>query len=84
MTMSRAIPLYNRQKQLLALLHEIRSKTGKRDFQKLLFLYCQESNSTPPYEFVLTTTERSRSPLMLTVANSLNAVCSPMMPRIGN
>lgn len=52
MTMSRAIPLYHRQKQLLALIHEIRSKTGKRDFQKLLFLYCQESDSAPPYEFV--------------------------------
>ncbi len=52
MTISRTVVLYHRQEQLLALLHEIRSKVGNHDFQKLLFLYCQESGLPPPYKFV--------------------------------
>jgi hypothetical protein len=44
--------LFDRQRQMLALLHAVGGHAGNLDFQKLLFLYCQESGVTPPYEFV--------------------------------
>lgn len=45
-------PLFDRQRRLLALLDALGGRAGKLDFQKLLFLYCQESWSGAPYEFV--------------------------------
>lgn len=44
--------LFERQKRLLALLNAHDSKLGNRDFQKLLFLYCHEVETTPTYDFV--------------------------------
>jgi uncharacterized protein (DUF488 family) len=44
--------LFDRQRQMLALLSALGGSVGNRDFQKLLFLYCQESGVTPPYDFV--------------------------------
>jgi hypothetical protein len=44
--------LFNRQKILVALLHAFEGKVGNLDFQKLLFLYSQEVESDPSYEFV--------------------------------
>ena len=51
--------LYVRQRRLLALLDALGGKAGKRDFQKLLFLLCQEllpaytaSGAAGLYEFV--------------------------------
>lgn len=51
--------LYTRQRHLLALLQELGGSVGNTDFQKLLFLHCQEDfrcndlTSAPlPYEFV--------------------------------
>ena len=51
--------LYVRQRKLIALLATLGGSEGNLDFQKLLFLYCQELNSarraktkTNPYEFV--------------------------------
>lgn len=44
--------LYDRQKTLLALLDALGGGVGGLDFQKLLFLYCQELQQTPSYEFV--------------------------------
>ncbi len=44
--------LYDRQKTLLALLDALGGNVGSLDFQKLLFLYCQELQQTPSYEFV--------------------------------
>jgi hypothetical protein len=44
--------LFDRQRQMLALLHALGGRAGNLDFQKLLFLYCQEPGVTPPYEFV--------------------------------
>lgn len=43
--------LFDRQKTLLALLSALGGEAGNRDFQKLLFLHCQEQQS-PSYEFV--------------------------------
>ena len=50
---------YARQRQLLALLETLGDNEGNRDFQKLLFLYCQDLKSTGQagtatslYEFV--------------------------------
>ena len=43
--------LLNRQKRLLSLLHALGGRVGNLDFQKLLFLYCQE-DAEAPYEFV--------------------------------
>jgi uncharacterized protein (DUF488 family) len=43
--------LFDRQKHLLALLDAHNGEVGNLDFQKLLFLYCQEVEETP-YEFV--------------------------------
>lgn len=44
--------LFERQKLLLALLDAIGGEVGNLDFQKLLFLFCQETGEAPPYEFV--------------------------------
>lgn len=44
--------LFERQKRLLVLLDAVGGRVGNLDFQKLLFLYCQEVGSSPPYEFV--------------------------------
>ncbi len=44
--------LFERQRQLLTLLHAFGGSAGNLDFQKLLFLYCQEPVSRSPYEFV--------------------------------
>lgn len=43
--------LLNRQKRLLSLVHALDGRVGSLDFQKLLFLYCQEE-AEAPYEFV--------------------------------
>jgi hypothetical protein len=43
--------LFDRQKRLLALLDAHNGEVGNLDFQKLLFLYCQEVEENP-YEFV--------------------------------
>lgn len=44
-------PMLNRQRHLLSLLHALGGRVGNLDFQKLLFLYCQEE-APAPYEFV--------------------------------
>ena len=44
--------LYDRQKRLLALVDALGGDIGGLDFQKLLFLYCQEAGGAPAYEFV--------------------------------
>ena len=44
--------LLPRQRLLINLLDSLDSPTSSRDFQKLLFLYCQESDSNSLYEFV--------------------------------
>jgi hypothetical protein len=44
--------LLKRQKTLLALLGAHGGELSHLDFQKLLFLYCQESNDQPEYEFM--------------------------------
>lgn len=41
-----------RRRRLLALLDAFGGRVGNVDFQKLLFLYCQEPNAGPFYEFV--------------------------------
>lgn len=41
-----------RQKRLLSLLDSLGGRAGNLDFQKLLFLYCQEVSASPVYEFV--------------------------------
>jgi hypothetical protein len=52
-TSPRSAPmLFSRQRQLLQLLDAIGGTAGKLDFQKLLFLYCQEQSSSAPYDFV--------------------------------
>ncbi|WP_224368797.1 DUF488 domain-containing protein [Hyalangium versicolor] len=52
-TSQRGAPaLFARQRQLLALLDALGGAAENRDFQKLLFLYCQEPDSGSPYEFV--------------------------------
>ena len=43
--------LFDRQKRLLALLDALGGSVGNLDFQKLLFLFCQEEFA-PTYEFV--------------------------------
>src|ERR1039457_3887713 len=43
--------LFDRQRRLLALLDAHNGEVGNLDFQKLLFLYCQEVEENP-YEFV--------------------------------
>lgn len=44
--------LYERQRILLSLLHALGGNIGGVDFQKLLFLFCQETKSVPGYDFV--------------------------------
>ena len=44
--------LFARQKRLLALLDALGGAVGNLDFQKLLFLYCQETGPSSGYEFV--------------------------------
>lgn len=44
--------LFERQRQLLTLLDALGGCVGNLDFQKLLFLYCQEQGATRTYEFV--------------------------------
>jgi uncharacterized protein (DUF488 family) len=44
--------LFERQRTLLALVDALGGNIGNLDFQKLLFLYCQEVEQTPSYEFV--------------------------------
>ncbi|MFY0574537.1 DUF488 family protein [Cystobacter fuscus] len=44
--------LFARQRQLLLLLDALGGSVGKLDFQKLLFLYCEEPASGKPYDFV--------------------------------
>lgn len=44
--------LFARQRQLLQLLDALGGAASKLDFQKLLFLYCQELASGAPYHFV--------------------------------
>lgn len=44
--------LLNRQKKLLALLDAHGGELSHLDFQKLLFLYCQEAGDAPDYEFI--------------------------------
>ena len=44
--------LYARQRRMLALLDALGGSVHRTDFQKLLFLYCQETDGTPLYDFV--------------------------------
>lgn len=44
--------LYDRQRRLLALVDSLGGDVGGGDFQKLLFLYCEETEGPPVYEFV--------------------------------
>jgi uncharacterized protein (DUF488 family) len=44
--------LFDRQRVLLELLDALNEPVGSTDFQKLLFLYTREGESTPSYEFV--------------------------------
>lgn len=44
--------LFERQRQLLKLLDALGGCAGNLDFQKLLFLYCQEPDAAEAYEFV--------------------------------
>lgn len=44
--------LFERQRLLLTLLDAVGSPVSHTDFQKLLFLYTQECETTPSYEFV--------------------------------
>lgn len=44
--------LFERQRLLLTLLDALRGPVSNTDFQKLLFLYTQECEETPTYEFV--------------------------------
>lgn len=44
--------LFKRQQLLLTLLDALGAPTGHTDFQKLLFLYTQECETEPSYEFV--------------------------------
>ena len=52
-TSARSTPvLFARQRRLLQFLDALGGTVGKLDFQKLLFLYCQEVASDAPYDFV--------------------------------
>lgn len=48
---SAAVP-FERQRRLLALLHAFGGREHNLDFQKLLFLYCQEPGAHGTYEFI--------------------------------
>lgn len=47
-----AIPLFDRQKRLLGLLHALGGAASNLDFQKLLLMYCEEHKDEAPYEFI--------------------------------
>lgn len=49
---SSAPVLFERQRRLLTLLCALGGRAGNLDFQKLLFLYCQEPDAAGAYEFV--------------------------------
>ncbi len=52
-TSQKAAPvLFERQRHLLVLLDALGGRAGNLDFQKLLFLYCQEPAAAGAYEFV--------------------------------
>lgn len=51
-TTSQDISLTARQRLLLCLLDALGGTVGNLDFQKVLFLYCQEPDSGKPYDFV--------------------------------
>jgi len=44
--------LFQRQRLLLTLLNGLGESVAPRDFQKLLFLYTKEWETTPSFEFV--------------------------------
>lgn len=44
--------IFKRQKRLLSLVEALGGSLNNLDFQKLLFLYCQESEEIPTYEFI--------------------------------
>ncbi len=44
--------LFDRQRVLLELLDALNEPVGSTDFQKLLFLYTREGESTPSYDFI--------------------------------
>ena len=44
--------LFERQRLLLTLLDAVGEPVGNTDFQKLLFLYTQECETRPSYDFV--------------------------------
>ena len=46
------VSLTSRQQLLLDLLNAVGGSVGNLDFQKLLFLYCQEPDSGQPYDFI--------------------------------
>ena len=51
-TSNSGVSLSARQRLLLQLLDAVGGTLGNLDFQKVLFLYCQEPDSGGPYEFV--------------------------------
>jgi hypothetical protein len=51
-TKSQDFTLTARQRLLLGLLNAVGGSMGNLDFQKVLFLYCQEPDSGKPYDFV--------------------------------
>ena len=52
MTTASRVPNNARQRLLLMLLSALGGRVNKLDFQKLLFLWCQQKGSSVPYEFV--------------------------------
>lgn len=52
MTSTPRTALNPRQRLLLTLLDSLGGRVGRLDFQKLLFLRCQEEGASAPYEFV--------------------------------
>lgn len=48
----KGVRLFARQRELLELLDAHGGALGNKDYQKLLFLYCQELGDRAPYEFV--------------------------------
>ena len=52
MIMKPLSPIGSRQRYLVQLLEAIGGPVGNLDFQKLLFLHCQEEGASAPYEFV--------------------------------
>ena len=52
MTVRPHSPIGSRQRYLVELLEALGGPVGNLDFQKLLFLHCQEYGASAPYEFV--------------------------------